>query len=87
MEDKEKKDPNEAHKYPGYPHSPEGEDIYDREKETDMNIEGTSSNMEMDMDVPGSELDDALESVGEEDEENNYYSLDDQDDEADDDAL
>lgn len=27
------------------------------------------------MDVPGSELDDADESIGEEDEENNYYSL------------
>lgn len=28
-----------------------------------------------DLDVPGSELDDALEEVGSEDEENNYYSL------------
>ena len=28
-----------------------------------------------DLDVPGSELDDAQESIGEEDEENNYYSL------------
>ncbi|MGV3629772.1 MAG: hypothetical protein ACO1O6_01125 [Bacteroidota bacterium] len=28
-----------------------------------------------DLDVPGSELDDALEDVGSEDEENNYYSL------------
>ncbi|WP_373548483.1 hypothetical protein [Haliscomenobacter sp.] len=28
-----------------------------------------------DLDVPGSELDDQLESVGSEDEENNYYSL------------
>ena len=27
------------------------------------------------MDVPGSELDDANELIGEEDEENNYYSL------------
>ncbi len=32
-----------------------------------------------DLDVPGSELDDANESIGDEDEENNYYSLDDQD--------
>jgi len=28
-----------------------------------------------DLDVPGSELDDAAEDIGEEDEENNYYSL------------
>lgn len=28
-----------------------------------------------DLDVPGSELDDAEEEIGEEDEENNYYSL------------
>lgn len=28
-----------------------------------------------DLDVPGDELDDALEEIGEEDEENNYYSL------------
>ncbi|HLK30806.1 MAG TPA: hypothetical protein VKT28_19670 [Puia sp.] len=35
-----------------------------------------------DLDVPGSELDDADEAIGEEDEENNYYSLggDDHDD-------
>ena len=29
----------------------------------------------MDLDVPGSELDDDLENVGSEDEENNYYSI------------
>ncbi len=28
-----------------------------------------------DLDIPGAELDDALEEVGSEDEENNYYSL------------
>lgn len=28
-----------------------------------------------DLDVPGSELDDDMEEIGEEDEENNYYSL------------
>jgi hypothetical protein len=33
-----------------------------------------------DLDVPGSELDDPEESIGEEDEENNYYSLEDQED-------
>lgn len=31
--------------------------------------------LDSDLDVPGSELDDAEEQVGEEDEENNYYSL------------
>ena len=30
---------------------------------------------EEDLDVPGSELDDAQEAIGSEDEENNYYSL------------
>ncbi|MGZ5248406.1 MAG: hypothetical protein ACXWCR_14970 [Flavitalea sp.] len=30
---------------------------------------------ENDLDIPGSELDDANEDIGEEDEENNYYSL------------
>lgn len=34
-----------------------------------------ASHMGDDLDVPGSELDDADESIGEEDEENNYYSL------------
>jgi hypothetical protein len=31
--------------------------------------------MGSDLDVPGSDLDDAQEEVGSEDEENNYYSL------------
>lgn len=35
-----------------------------------------------DLDVPGSELDDDNEEIGEEDEENNAYSLDDLDDDA-----
>jgi len=38
------------------------------------NVQRTSLADE-DLDVPGSELDDANESIGEEDEENNYYSL------------
>ena len=32
-------------------------------------------NIRSDLDVPGSEDDDAMEDIGEEDEENNYYSL------------
>ena len=48
----------------------EDEDIYKKEKEN----EGIQDLSE-DLDVPGAELDDADEILGEEDEENNYYSL------------
>ena len=34
-----------------------------------------NEDMDLDLDVPGSELDDEAENIGEEDEENNYYSL------------
>lgn len=37
-----------------------------------------------DLDVPGSELDDDLEMIGDEDEENNYYSLSDNNDDLED---
>lgn len=40
-----------------------------RRKELDNNYS------EKDLDVPGSDLDDAQEKIGSEDEENNYYSL------------
>jgi len=40
-------------------------------KESDI----SGSNVGDDLDIPGAELDDANENVGEEDEENNYYSL------------
>ena len=43
----------------------------DESGETSMTTEITGR----DLDVPGSELDDAMEDVGSEDEENNYYSL------------
>lgn len=39
---------------------------------------------DMDLDVPGAELDDADEALGEEDEENNYYSLSDENDDQND---
>jgi hypothetical protein len=39
------------------------------EKDFDDDLSGS------DLDIPGSELDDELESTGSEDEENNYYSL------------
>ncbi len=38
-------------------------------------ISMTTGLMGRDLDIPGSELDDAMEDVGSEDEENNYYSL------------
>lgn len=54
------------------------EDIYKKEKEVPFEEEkgtGINKKLSADLDVPGSELDDADEEVGEEDEENNYYSL------------
>lgn len=35
----------------------------------------SNEDLNADLDIPGSELDDANEAIGEEDEENNYYSL------------
>ena len=49
-------------------------DQYDEEGEPLNEKTGLSGN---DLDVPGSELDDDNEKIGEEDEENNSYSLDD----------
>ena len=50
------------------------DDIYKREKgeslEKDEKVEDDN-----DLDIPGAELDDENEIIGEEDEENNYYSL------------
>ncbi len=45
----------------------------DAEIGTPQNI--SNEDMDSDLDIPGSELDDANEAIGEEDEENNYYSL------------
>jgi hypothetical protein len=43
--------------------------------ENTFNIDKENNdNMEEDLDVPGSELDDQQEEIGSEDEENNYYS-------------
>lgn len=46
---------------------------------TPLNEDGNAKNMGNDLDVPGAELDDANEAIGEEDEENNYYSESDND--------
>lgn len=65
-------DPQEE-QFPGYPSSPAGEDIYQREPHVPLQTGADNNNMGLD--VPGAELDDANENIGEEDEENNYYSL------------
>lgn len=81
-----KKNPKEQHPdtqdkdLPGYPIYPANEDIYEVEKKEAFDESGLSdlkkkSDLGGDLDIPGAELDDANESIGEEDEENNYYSL------------
>jgi len=75
----------------GYPLYPENDDIYSKGiEEKDINPEDISETKQSnknarknfnedisggDLDVPGSELDDEQENIGNEDEENNYYSL------------
>lgn len=71
--------------FPGYPHYSSAEDIYSKDVEDksvnpdDNTVEKNEENIQWeegdDLDVPGAELDDADEAIGEEDEENNYYSL------------
>jgi hypothetical protein len=80
----------ESDNLPGYPEYDREDDIYIRAKEEDeIDPENTSKrkssdyrkdSFEDDLDIPGSELDDDLEEIGNEDEENNYYSLSDNDD-------
>ena len=73
----------EKEEFPGYPHYPEKEDIYNKEKEEEYKEDDLSikdqkkqdKSVGEDLDTPGTELDDQDESIGEEDEENNYYSL------------
>lgn len=81
-----KKDPGRKDKnvpasdqVPGYPAYPASEDVYSKEKKEHYD-ETEDSSLDAGLDVPGSELDDANELIGEEDEENNYYSLKDGDD-------
>jgi len=65
---------------PGY--HPE-EDIYQQEKKVPFQEEDLTGDpvripvflLADDLDIPGTELDDRDEMIGEEDEENNYYSL------------
>ncbi|MDF2188432.1 hypothetical protein [Paraflavitalea sp. CAU 1676] len=56
------------------------EDIYNHGEEVPLDeqgevVKGRPLEADNDLDVPGSELDDEDEAIGEEDEENNYYSL------------
>jgi hypothetical protein len=67
----------------GNPEYSAKEDIYNNEQKLPLNedeniaIKEGESKLRTgeDLDVPGAELDDADELIGEEDEENNYYSL------------
>jgi len=84
MDKKSKKNDvkNENEKFP-LPIYSEKDDIFRREEEEHLNEDGSSLTPDQekesilgdDLDVPGAELDDADEVLGEEDEENNYYSL------------
>jgi hypothetical protein len=79
-----KKDrPTEKEPLTGYPEYSEDEDIYSKDNKETLNVDFLPDEIaakevpyeDDDLDVPGSELDDASEAIGEEDEENNYYSL------------
>lgn len=80
--------------FPGYPHYPASEDIYNTEEKVALNPDDLSKKKKSDknpgkrnekdfredmtgedLDVPGSESDEAKANSGSEDEENNYYSL------------
>jgi hypothetical protein len=82
MDKKTKKtesDKLENEKFPLPKYSPK-EDIYSQEKEEPFDEQGVKnqklkSTMDEGLDVPGADLDDEDEIIGEEDEENNYYSL------------
>lgn len=70
----------EENTYPGYPASPKEEDVYHTNKVVPLIPENDADAMDMGLDVPGADADNAAEAIGNEDEENNYYSLPDQDD-------
>lgn len=84
------KDQHEPEELPGYPEYSKEEDIYYNAKvEDEIDPENIyakkkpvaeTDSFEDDLDIPGTELDDDLEEIGNEDEENNYYSLSDNDD-------
>jgi hypothetical protein len=89
MSKKSKPDNSEDKKFP-LPIYKKEDDIYNKEKEEPLEeeqpgkkiVNKSDKDLGEDLDIPGTELDDADEEIGEEDEENNYYSLggDDHDD-------
>ena len=64
---------DEDDKFPLPPQYDAKDDIYAHEKKVRVKPEENENST--DLDVPGAELDDKDEAIGEEDEENNYYSL------------
>ncbi len=68
----------EDEKFP-LPKYPAKEDIYSQEEEEPFDEQGPEQKLnnalDEGLDVPGADLDDENEVIGEEDEENNYYSL------------
>ncbi|MBL8016818.1 MAG: hypothetical protein JNK43_06080 [Ignavibacteria bacterium] len=91
MKDIKKKAAGSSEELPGYKPYPDSEDIYAKDKETDIDPEKLAGKADAavddeslkkqaailsgGLDVPGDELDDEAEAKGAEDEENNYYSL------------
>jgi hypothetical protein len=72
---KRKKDEEKPIVY-GDPEYSAGEDIYSQANKVELSEEGDDAvNEGQNLDIPGAELDDDAEMIGEEDEENNYYSL------------
>ena len=83
MSKKKLKQSEEDKKFP-LPVYKKEDDIYNQEKEEPLADEDAPGKVRAinhdkgpgdDLDIPGTELDDADEAIGEEDEENNYYSL------------
>lgn len=74
MEKSKQADANKNEAFPGYPAAAPGEDIFDKEQEIPLKPEDDLE-FANELDVPGAELDDADEKIGEEDEENNSYSI------------
>lgn len=86
MDKKPKQEPQsseEDKKFP-LPIYEKKDDIYSRAKEEHLDgeeilkkkkMQNEEKNLGEDLDIPGAELDDEDEAIGEEDEENNYYSL------------
>lgn len=85
MEDNNsKKEQNEQLEEMNYPAA---EDIFNKEKHISVDGNGNpiesgekDDSMSMNLDVPGSDLDNQQEKIGSEDEENNYYSQSDNND-------